>query len=425
MGRIVVVGGGASGMMAAGVAAYAGAQVMLLEKNATLGKKLLITGKGRCNLTNATDVEETVARFGPEGRFLYSALNVFPPMATQTFFQERGLGLIVERGQRVFPASGEAGDVVAILETYMRKAGVAVRPSTPVEAILIAEGELDGEASPKVTGVRLKNGQSIEADVVILATGGASYPGTGSTGGGYGMAEKVGHTIQPILPALVPLRVREPWVRGVAGLSLRNVRARLCDGDKLLGSEFGEMLITHFGVSGPIILTLSRFVSPYTSAGRSLRLAIDLKPALNGERLDERVQRDFDKYKRKAIKNALGDLLPKSLIPVVIAESGISPEEAVHQITREERSRLVGTLKALPLTVTGTLPLSAAIVTAGGVTLSEVDPKTMESRLVGGLCFAGEVLNLAADTGGFNLQAAFATGYVAGNHGARMATRSC
>lgn len=418
MGRIVVIGGGAAGVMAAGAAAYAGAQVVLLEKNATLGKKLLITGKGRCNLTNASDIEEIVVRFGPEGRFLYSALNAFPPLLTQTFFQERGLDLVVERGQRVFPASGEAGDVVTILETYVRKAGVVVKPNSPVEAILLADAARESKASPKVMGVRLKNGQNIEADVVILATGGASYPGTGSTGDGYGMAAEVGHTIQPILPALVPLKVQEPWVKEAAGLSLRNVRAKLFDGDRLLGSEFGEMLITHFGVSGPIILTLSRFVSPHTHQGKSLRLEIDLKPALDNERLDSRVQRDFDKYKRKAIKNALGDLLPKSLIPVIIGESGISPERAVHQITREERMRLVGTFKALSLTITDTLPLSAAIVTSGGITLSEVDPKTMESRLVRGLCFAGEVLDLAADTGGFNLQAAFATGYVAGNHGA-------
>ncbi len=235
------------------------------------------------------------------------------------------------------------------------------------------------------------------------------------------MAERLGHTIQPIYPALVPLKTKEEWVKEASGLSLRNVRAKLFDGEKLLGSEFGEMLITHFGVSGPIILTLSRFVAPRVEEGRALRLEIDLKPALDEERLDARLQRDLDKYTRKSLRNALKDLLPKALIPVVIAESGIPPERPAHQVTKGDRHRLLRTLKGLPLTVTGTLSLSAAIVTQGGITLNEVDPRTMASRLVKGLYLAGEVLDLAADTGGFNLQAAFATGYAAGRHAAQAA----
>ncbi len=421
MGQIVVIGGGAAGMMAAGTAAQAGGRVVLLEKNRTLGKKLMITGKGRCNLTNATEVEEVISRFGPQGRFLYSALNAFPPVATQAFFQGRGLKLVIERGQRVFPVSGEAGDVVRILQEYLQSEGVVVQHDSPAKGILTSRArEQDGFTLPKVTGVLLRSGQSVAADVVILATGGASYPGTGSTGDGYAMAQRLGHTIQPIFPALVPLRVKETWVKDAAGLSLRNVRAKLYQGDELLGSEFGEMLITHFGVSGPIILTLSRLVPPHMGSGKPLRLAVDLKPALDEERLDARVQRDFDTYKRKAIKNALSDLLPRTLIPVIIEESGIPQDRPVHQVTRGERERLVELLKALPLTIIDTLPLSAAIVTAGGVSLPEVDPRTMESRLVSGLFFGGEVLDLAADTGGFNLQAAFATGYVAGNHAAEI-----
>lgn len=418
MGQIVVIGGGAAGMMAAGAAGQMGARVLLLEKNASLGKKLLITGKGRCNLTNACSIQEVVARFGTGGRFLYSALHSFPPAVTQRFFAERGLDLVVERGQRVFPASGEARDVIRILRTYLETAGVLIKYNATVEEILVHYDGNGDRSLAKVTGVRLENGEEIPADRVILATGGASYPKTGSTGDGYRMAERLGHGIEPIFPALVPLKVREEWVKDASGLNLRNVRASIYGGERLLGSEFGEMLITHFGVSGPIILTLSRLVSPCLRSGEELRLLIDLKPALDEKRLDDRIQRDFVLYQRKTIKNALSDLLPKKLIPVVIDEAGIEPDRAVHQIKRKERFRLGMVIKALPLTIVDTLPLAAAIVTAGGVSLDEVDPRTMASRLVGGLFFGGEVLNLAADTGGFNLQAAFATGYVAGIHAA-------
>jgi predicted Rossmann fold flavoprotein len=416
MGRVVVVGGGAAGMMAAGTAARAGCEVLLLEKNNVLGKKLLITGKGRCNLTNACEIEEVIARFGSGGKFLYSALHAFPPLAAWQFFTDQGLELVVERGQRVFPASGKAADVVKALKGYLQQTGAAVRLDSPVQEIAAR-----GEGSRHAGGVKLADGSFIPADAVILAAGGASYPGTGSTGDGYVMAEKLGHTIQPIYPALVPLKTKEEWVKEASGLSLRNVRAKLFDGEKLLGSEFGEMLITHFGVSGPIILTLSRFVAPRVEEGRTLRLEIDLKPALDEERLDARLQRDLDKYTRKSLRNALKDLLPKALIPVVIAETGIPPERPAHQVTKGDRHRLLRTLKGLPLTVTGTLSLSAAIVTQGGITLNEVDPRTMASRLVKGLYLAGEVLDLAADTGGFNLQAAFATGYAAGRHAAQAA----
>ncbi|NLY52674.1 MAG: NAD(P)/FAD-dependent oxidoreductase [Firmicutes bacterium] len=416
MGRVVVIGGGAAGMMAAGTAAQTGCEVVLLEKNSILGKKLLITGKGRCNLTNACEIEEVIGRFGGGGKFLYSALHAFPPLAAWQFFTDRGLELVVERGRRVFPASGKAADVVKVLMDYLRQEGAAVRLNSPV-AEIVTRG-----AKPRhITGVKLADGSFLSADAVILASGGASYPGTGSTGDGYIMAERLGHTLQPLYPGLVPLKAKEEWVKEAAGLSLRNVRAKLLDGEELLGSEFGEMDITHFGVGGPIILTLSRFVAPRVQQGKTLRLEIDLKPALDDERLDARLQRDLQKYTRKSLKNALKDLLPKVLIPVVITLSEIPPDRPAHQITREQRYRLLRLLKGLPLTITGTLPLSAAIVTQGGVTLAEVDPRTMASRLVKGLFFAGEVLDLAADTGGFNLQAAFATGYVAGRHAARAA----
>ncbi len=416
MGRVIVIGGGAAGMMAAGTAAQAGCDVILLEKNNRLGKKLLITGKGRCNLTNACEIEEVIDRFAGGGKFLYSALHAFPPVAAWQFFTDRGLDLVVERGRRVFPASGNAADVVRVLQDYLRQGGVSVRLNSPVEEIITR-----GAQPRHIAGVKLDDGSFLSADAVILATGGASYPGTGSTGDGYVMAEKLGHTLQPLYPALVPLKVKEKWVKEASGLNLRNVRARLLDGQELLGSEFGEMDITHFGVGGPIILTLSRFVAPRVQNGKTLRLEIDLKPALDDERLDARLQRDFQKYARKSLKNALNDLLPKALIPVVIDLSDIPPDRPTHQITREQRYRLLRLLKGLPLTITGTLSLSSAIVTEGGVTLAEVDPRTMASRLVKGLFFAGEVLDLAADTGGFNLQAAFATGYAAGRHAARAA----
>ena len=403
-------------MMAAGTAAQAGCDVILLEKNNRLGKKLLITGKGRCNLTNACEIEEVIDRFAGGGKFLYSALHAFPPVAAWQFFTDRGLDLVVERGRRVFPASGNAADVVRVLQDYLRQGGVSVRLNSPVEEIITR-----GAQPRHIAGVKLDDGSFLSADAVILATGGASYPGTGSTGDGYVMAEKLGHTLQPLYPALVPLKVKEKWVKEASGLNLRNVRARLLDGQELLGSEFGEMDITHFGVGGPIILTLSRFVAPRVQNGKTLRLEIDLKPALDDERLDARLQRDFQKYARKSLKNALNDLLPKALIPVVIDLSDIPPDRPTHQITREQRYRLLRLLKGLPLTITGTLSLSSAIVTEGGVTLDEVEPRTMASRLVKGLFFAGEVLDLAADTGGFNLQAAFATGYAAGRHAARAA----
>ncbi len=416
MGRVIVIGGGASGMMAAGTAARSGCQVVLLEKNSILGKKLLITGKGRCNLTNACEIQDVIERFGEGGKFLYSALHSFPPSATWDFFAERGLELVVERGRRVFPASENAADVVRVLKGYLREGGVVVRLNSKVEEIVV-----QGEKIRRAVGVKLTDGSLLSSDAVILASGGASYPATGSTGDGYIMAEKLGHTLKPLYPALVPLKTKEEWVKDAAGLSLRNVRARLFDGDELLGSEFGEMLITHFGVSGPIILTLSRFVAPRTEQWKTLRLEIDLKPALDEERLDARLQRDLRKYARKSLKNALTDLLPKTLIPVVIDLCQLLPDRPAHQITREQRHRLVKVLKGLPLSVVGTLPLSAAIVTQGGVSLDEVDPRTMASRLVPGLYFAGEVLDLAADTGGFNLQAAFATGHAAGRHAALAA----
>lgn len=408
MPRVVVVGGGAAGLMAAVEAARAGASVVLLEKMASLGRKLSITGKGRCNLTNNTDRDRIIANLPGNGQFLYSALTAFGAQETMAFFAELGVPAKTERGGRVFPASDRAADVVAAFRRELARLGVDVRLRSAVASIMVEDGA--------VTGVRLADGRIVQADAVILATGGASYPGTGSTGDGYRMAAAVGHTIVPLRPSLVPLETVEDWPREVQGLTLRNVTVRAFAGDGgALGEEFGELLFTHFGVSGPAILTLSRAVTTYLDrGGRQPRLGIDLKPALAPEALDRRLQRDFAAHARKHFANALGDLLPRRLIPVVIRLSGISPARPVHQITRAERSTLAALLKNLTLTVKGPRPLAEAIVTAGGVSTREIDPRTLASKLVSGLYFAGEVIDVDGFTGGYNLQAAFATGRAAG-----------
>ncbi|MGI6357531.1 MAG: NAD(P)/FAD-dependent oxidoreductase [Bacillota bacterium] len=410
MSRVIVIGGGPAGMLAAGRAAALGSQVWLLEKNERLGKKLVITGKGRCNVTNDADPDTLIKNIPGNGRFLYSAFAAFGSDDLQTLLQDHGVELKVERGNRVFPKSDRSFDVVDGLRRFLERNRVRVELGVQVDEIIAEAGA--------VVGVQAQ-GKLYPAEAAIICTGGASYPATGSTGDGYRLAERLGHTIVPPKPALVPLEVQESWAKELMGLTLKNVRLTLFQGGKQLGSEFGEMLFTHFGISGPTVLSLSRLVTHQRKKGDApITAQIDLKPALRPEQLDQRLQRDFSKYQRKQLQNALDELLPKRLIPAVIDQSGVNPEKPVHQITREERQALQRTLNDLTLTITGTRPLSEAIVTAGGVSVKEINPKNMESKLVSGLFFAGEVIDIDGYTGGFNLQAAFSTGFLAGSNAA-------
>lgn len=403
--RIIVIGAGAAGLMAAGKAAERGLDVKLVEKNDRVGRKLLISGKGRCNITNNTDMEGLIENIPGNGNFLYSAFYSFSNLDMIEFFNKNGLQTKVERGGRVFPVSDSAVDVVDTLYKYAIDNGAHLLLKSPVQEIIIKDG--------KVTHVALKDGRKLECDAVILAAGGASYPGTGSNGEGYEMARNAGHAITELKPSLIPLLVEEEWVKNLQGLSLKNVSITILNKKrKKIYTDFGEMLFTHFGVSGPLILSSSRHIMEYNY--RDVKLVIDLKPALDIEMLDNRIQRDLEKFARKQYKNCLEDLLPQKMIPVVIELSGISPEKPVNQITREERQKLSILLKSFELTITGSRPLDEAIVTAGGVCINEINPSTMESRLVTGLFFAGEVIDVDGYTGGFNLTIAFSTGYVAG-----------
>jgi len=403
--RAVIVGAGAAGLMAAGKAAERGLEVILLEKNDRPGKKLRISGKGRCNITNNTDIEGLIRNIPGNGNFLYSSFYTFSNEDLMRFFEEEGLKLKTERGGRVFPVTDNAKDVVALLVRHAQKHGTEIRYNSQVESIETKDNA--------VSGVRLKNGELIEADSVILATGGASYPGTGSTGDGYKMARKLGHTVTPLKPSLVPLVSVQKWPASLQGLSLRNISITMLDNNrKKIYTDFGEMLFTHFGVSGPVILSASRHIMQYDY--RNVYLVIDLKPALSEEKLDARVQRDFEKYSRKQYKNSLDDLLPQKLIPVITELSGIPEDKPVNQITKAERKALVKLLKNLEIEIAGSRPLAEAIVTAGGVDTDEIDPATMESKLIKGLFFAGEIIDVDGYTGGFNLTIAFSTGYTAG-----------
>ncbi len=405
MKKIFVIGGGPAGMMAAIRAAEGGASVTLFEKMSRVGRKLGITGKGRCNLTNTADVAEVVRNLPGNGKFLYSALKKFSSADTVSFFEDLGVVTKVERGGRIFPASDDASEVIDALLRRLTILGVDVRTNSTVTKIL-AE-------SHKVTGV-LVNGKILACDAVILATGGASYPATGSTGDGFRMARQLGHNVTPILPALVPLETEEDFVRDVQGLSLKNVRVKLLADGKSVAEQFGEMLFTHFGVSGPIILTLSRQAAQLLADGRFVELELNLKPALKPEQLDARILRDFDKFKRKSLKNALVELLPAKLIPIVLDLSYLAEGKRVDEVTQAERRRLAEILQGLPLTITRTRPIDEAIVTAGGVDVKELDPRTMRSKLVEGLFVVGEVADVDGFTGGFNLQAAWSMGNVAG-----------
>lgn len=387
--KIIVVGGGAAGLMAAGRAAERGHEVHLYEKNNRIGKKILITGKGRCNVTNDSDVEGLLENIPGNPYFLYSAFYQLDSFGLQEFFKEQGLELKVERGKRVFPVSDRSLDVVLALEKYLKKNGVKLHLESPVEGILIADG-------------------------VIVCTGGLSYPGTGSTGDGYRFAKAAGHHVTKLYPSLVPLRTEEDWCHELMGLSLKNIEITIKNKKgKKVYSDFGEMLFTHFGVSGPVILSASRHIILTIEEG--YRLYIDLKPAMDEKKLDARILRDFEKFANKDFANALDALLPQKLIPVIVRLSGIDARKKVNSVTKEERKRLVGLLKALPLTITGTTGYNEAVVTCGGIQVNEIDPATMESKFVKQLHFAGEVLDVDAYTGGFNLQIAFSTGFAAGN----------
>lgn len=409
MKNVVIIGAGAAGMMAAIAAADKGARVTLLEQNEKTGKKVFITGKGRCNITNACDSEAFFDNVISNGKFLYSAFYQMDNQAVIRFFEDAGCKCKEERGERIFPVSDHSSDVIAALNRQMARRNVEVRLHTRVKELL-TEAE---ESGTKVIGVVLSDGSKLQADRVIIATGGKSYEATGSTGDGYRFAQELGHTIKEIKPALVPFTVKESWCMEMQGLALKNVSVLLQSGKKKIYEGFGEMLFTHFGVSGPLILSASsHYVKKY--AGQEVSLSIDLKPALTREQLDKRILRDFEENKNKQFKNSIDGLLPSKMIPVIIKLSGISPEKKVNEITKEERVALVDLLKNLTMQVTGTRDFKEAIITQGGVHVKEVNPSTMESKLVKNLYFAGEVLDLDAVTGGFNLQIAWSTGYLAG-----------
>lgn len=405
MSKVAIIGGGAAGLLAGITAAQNGAEVTIYEKMRQPGKKMLITGKGRCNITNACEIPDFVKNLPGNGRFLNSALHRFTNDDIVFLLESNGLPTKVERGGRIFPVSDKAKDVVDTLVKIFTENGGKLQTETKVIDIISKDG--------KVTGVKTINGV-YPADCIILAAGGASYPGTGSDGGGAKLAAKLGHTIVPLKPSLVPLESDYPYVDELQGLSLRNVQATLtADGEKI-GSEFGEMLFTHFGVSGPIILSLSNLAAQALSAGKEVDLQLDLKPALSEEKLDARIQRDFAQYSRKQLANGMKDLLPQRLIPVVCDMAYLDADKYVNQISREERHRLLSTLKSFCVPITATRPLAEAIVTAGGVSVKEINPKTMESKLLKGLYFAGEVMDVDGYTGGYNLQAAFSSGHAAG-----------
>ncbi len=408
MKTVAVIGGGAAGMMAAGQAALAGAKAILFEKNQRLGKKLVITGKGRCNLTNDADLQTIIKNIPGNGQFLYSAISRFSSGDTQAFFTSLGVPLKVERGNRVFPASDRSFDIIDAFRRFLNDQRVELRLGSSIEQVMVRDGSVSGV---------VVDGRELPVDAVVIATGGASYPVTGSTGDGYRFASQLGHRVVEPRPALVPLECNEEWPKTLQGLALKNVNLTLFQDGKELGSEFGEMLFTHFGITGPIVLSLSRLVT-HRHSDKPIVASINLKPALSTEQLDKRLQRDFADNIRRQFRNALDELLPKRLIPVVIEQSMIEPEKPVHQITKEERADLIRALTELSMTIRSTRPLAEAIVTAGGVDVKEINPKTLESKLVKGLHFAGEVMDIDGYTGGFNLQAAFATGFVAGRSAA-------
>ncbi|NCB50990.1 MAG: NAD(P)/FAD-dependent oxidoreductase [Clostridia bacterium] len=399
----VVIGGGAAGMLCAAVAAERGRDVVLLEPNRMLGRKLRITGKGRCNVTNDCDPKTVIENIPGDGRFLQSALHRFPPSRTKELFEGLGVPLKTERGNRIFPVSDSSGDIADALIRYLKRGGVRVVHSpaksirandSGVCAVLTAEGEIECEAA-------------------VICTGGLSYPATGSKGDGYRMAQSLGHTVAPLRPSLVPLESPDGYCAGLQGFSLRNVELSAYEDDRLIYKSLGEMIFTHFGVSGPLVLSSSAHMRDFEN--KKYRLSIDLKPGLDEKKLDMRLLRDFEKYRNREFKNALSDLAGHAMIPVLISLSGIPEDTRVNEITRAQRQELLSLFKAFPVKISGPRPIAEAIITSGGVSTKEVDPRTMGSKLVPGLFFTGEVLDLDAYTGGFNLQIAWSTGFVAGN----------
>lgn len=413
MSKIIVIGGGPAGMFAAIAAAEMSAsnEVILLEKNEKLGKKLFITGKGRCNITNASDMEVLFSNVMSNAKFLYSAFYSYDNMKVIDFFERNGLHTKVERGNRVFPVSDHSSDVIATLNRVLKEKKVKVMLHTEVERILTQE---DTDGTKVAVGVALKDQTTLMADRVIIATGGFSYQTTGSTGDGYRFAREAGHTVTEISPALVPFYAKEGYVTRLQGLSLKNVEVRIYDGKKLLYEEFGEMLFTHFGVSGPLILSASAALKP-AQTKKDLTMKIDLKPAVSEEQLDKRLLREFEEAKNKQFKNAVAGLFPAKMTPIMIEVSGINPEKKVNEVTKEERHAFIRLIKAFPMTLCGLRDFNEAIITKGGVKVKEIDPSTMESKRTRHLYFCGEVLDLDAMTGGYNLQIAWSTGYLAGN----------
>lgn len=407
--KVIVIGGGAAGLMAAGQAATTGAEVLILEKMKRPGRKICITGKGRCNLTNIAEMKEFINHFGSTGPFLRQAFSRFFAPELMAFLEQQGLELVSERGGRVFPASGKAPDVVKALQKWLQKCGVRIKTEARVELLLTANGGISGV---------LCNDEALGCDAVIIATGGASYAATGSSGDGYRLAAAVGHTIVPIRPALVPLETAGDLAAKMDGLDLRNVNVRLIINGKRSQQGFGEMSFTKFGVTGPVILTLSGEVVDALRRGDSITLSIDLKPALDEQKLDARLIRDFTTRSKEPIPSVLRGLLPREMIPVCLQLTDIPEDRLASQVTAKERKRLKAWLKDFRLEISGHRPFTEAIITAGGVNLKEVDPRTMESRKAKGLYLAGEVLDIQGDTGGYNLQAAFSTGWLAGRSAA-------
>lgn len=402
--NICIIGGGPAGIISAGIASSRGKKVTLIEKNDRIGKKLFITGKGRCNITNNAPIEDFFDNIINNKNFLYSSFYTFNNEDIINLLDKYGLKVKVERGNRVFPVSNKSSDVIKALENFLLDNNVEIILNSNVEKITFVEDQF-----------KLKiNNKELSFDKVVIATGGKSYPSTGSTGDGYKFAQEMGHTITNINPSLVPIEINEDFTKELQGLSLKNIEISAITKNKTIYKEFGEMIFTHYGISGPIVLSMSNFLHKYIN--QEINIFIDFKPALSHEKLDARILRDFDKYNNKQFKNGLNDLLPKKIITLIIRLSDIIPEKPINQITKEERNRLLELIKAFPISFKAFRPIEEAIVTSGGVCVKEVDPSTMESKLQAGLFFAGEVLDLHGLTGGYNLQIAYSTGYLAGNN---------